>query len=214
MRQPESGTAAGPRILAPFRGGGLAALARRRTAHGLPGLILMTDERRLPDPLAAVARLPRGAGVIFRHYGDPERAILAARLARLCRARGLVLLVAGDAALAARVGAAGLHLAQAQGSRIRHFRRSRPRWLVTVAAHSQAALTRGRQADAVLLSPVFATLSHPGARALGALRFARLAGRSTTPVYALGGIDEQTLRRLQGCRLAGVAAIGGLAGGR
>ena len=66
-------------------------------------LWLFTDMVRLPDPFAAVSRLPRGAGVVLRDDRDADR------LARLCRARGLALVVAGDARLAARLGA-GLHL--------------------------------------------------------------------------------------------------------
>ncbi len=73
-------------------------------------LWLFTDARRLPDPLAAAARLPRGlAGVVLRHDGEPGRAALGRALARLCRRRRLALVVAGDVRLAAALGA-GVHL--------------------------------------------------------------------------------------------------------
>lgn len=196
-----------PTRVPPFRGGTIRSLGKRRTARGLPGLLLMTDARRLPDPLVAVAHLPRGSGVILRHYGDPAREALACKLARLCARRGLVLLVAGDGALAARIGARGLHLPEARAREIRRFRRARPTWLITVAAHSWPALRAAAGADAALLSPVFATRSHPGARPLGVLRFAALARRSPVPAYALGGIGAANLRRLKGSCLAGAAAI-------
>lgn len=191
----------------------LSDLARRRKPPlcRLPRLWLLTDERRLPNPLPAVRALPRGAGVILRHYGDPKRAALAARLARLCRARGLALLIAGDGRLAAAVGADGIHLPEALAGQIAGWRRRRRRWLVTVAVHGGAALSKARLADAALLSPVFATASHPGATPLGPLRFAALACRSRLPVIALGGIAVGNLRRLSGIRLAGIAAIGALA---
>jgi thiamine-phosphate pyrophosphorylase len=63
-------------------------------------------------------------------------------------------------------------------------------------------------ADAALLSPVFATASHPGAPALGPLAFAVLAGKAPLPVYALGGMTSENARRLNGARLAGIAGIG------
>ncbi|MGH7156162.1 MAG: thiamine phosphate synthase, partial [Acetobacteraceae bacterium] len=90
------------------------ACAMKARAHRpstcLPPLWLFTDSRRLADPRGAVRRLPRGlAGVIFRHDGDPERARLGCDLARICRARRLILVVAGDARLAATLHA-GLHL--------------------------------------------------------------------------------------------------------
>jgi len=196
----------------------LAKLARELNlsnpaARRLPPLVLLTDTRRLPDPMAAIRALPRGSAVILRHYDDPGRARLAARLAPLCRRRRLVLLVAGDGRLAARVGAQGVHFPEALAMSARAWRRRRPRWLITVAAHSGPALRRAARAaaDAALLGPVFATPSHPEARPLGALRFAALARRSPLPVYALGGIDAAGARRLKGSGAAGLAAIGALA---
>ena len=74
----------------------------------LPPILLLTDGVRLPDPLPAAATLPRGAGVILRHYDDPDRPALARELASLCRHRGLRLLIAGDGPLAAQAEAAGI----------------------------------------------------------------------------------------------------------
>jgi thiamine-phosphate pyrophosphorylase len=75
-------------------------------------------------------------------------------------------------------------------------------------------LWRARRAgaDAALVGPVFATASHPGARPLGPLLFAALARLSPLPVYALGGIEETTARRLKAAGAQGFAAIGAFAG--
>src|SRR5579871_5622748 len=86
------------------------ALATHHRGTRLPRLWLFTDARRLPDPRAAVARLPRGlAGVVLRHDGEPDRSALGRDLARICRARRLSLVVAGDSRLAATLHA-GVHL--------------------------------------------------------------------------------------------------------
>ncbi len=179
----------------------------------LPPLILMTDSRRLADPAAAIAGLPRGSAVILRHYDDPGREALGRRLLALSRGTGVRLLVAGDARLAARLRADGLHLPEwmARGAAWRRWRR--PGWLVTAAAHSQAALWHAARAgaDAALLAPVFATASHPEAKPLGALRFAAWCRAAPLPVYALGGITAETAGRLAASSAAGIAAIGGLA---
>ena len=76
----------------------------------MPPLILMTDARRLPNPLAAIRRLASGSALILRHYEAPDRQELAKRLARECRRRGIRLLIAADWRLAAAVGADGIHL--------------------------------------------------------------------------------------------------------
>jgi thiamine-phosphate pyrophosphorylase len=175
----------------------------------------MTDSRRLPHPLAALDPLPPGSAVILRHYGDPQRAALARRLATACRRRRLLLLIADDARLAAAVGADGIHLREAVARRgpAAWCRWRRPGWIVTAAAHSPAALFRAARAgaDAALLAPVFATASHPDASTLGILRFAAWSRASPIPVYALGGVSAATARRLTAAGAAGFAGISGLA---
>ena len=188
---------------------------RLNSRHGarLPPLILVVDRARLAAPLAAAARLPAGSAVLLRDYEAADRAVLAAALARLCRRRRLLLLIGGDARLAAAVRVAGLHLPQALAVRAHRRRPGPPKGLTTAAAHDArglAAAARGG-ADACLLSPVFATASHPGARALGPVRFARLVRMARLPVYALGGIDSRTARRLAASGACGIAALGALA---
>jgi len=181
----------------------------------LPGVLLLTDEKRLPDPLPAAAALPPGSAVVLRHYDAPGRAALATMLQRLCAARRLRLLVANDWRLAAAVGAAGVHLAEGLLPRAPVSRLRARGWLVTAAAHGVPALWRAARAgaSAALLSPVFATASHPGARSLGALRFAATVQQAPLPVYALGGIDAGNVRALQESGAVGVAAIAGLTPG-
>jgi thiamine-phosphate pyrophosphorylase len=181
----------------------------------LPRLWLFTDDQRLPDPRASVARLPRGrAGVVLRHDHHPSRVVLGRELARICRARRLVLVVAGDVRLAARLRA-GVHL---RGGRwpgpIRHP------GVVTSSAHSIADLRRARVAGAGLtfLSPAFPTASHPGAPGLGPLRWAAMARAATlrgadAGIAALGGVDGRTVKRLPPRLFRAVGAIGALSSG-
>ncbi len=182
----------------------------------LPRRWLVTDERRLSDPLSAIHRLQPGDGVLFRHYGLPRarRLALARQVAALCRQHGVWFLVGGDIQLARAVGADGLHLPQGLIACAAGARRT-GLTLVTAAAHDAGAVARAARAgvDAVLLSPVFATASHPGAAALGPLRFAALATAARLrgmQVYAMGGIGPATLGRLRSLPLVGFAAIGAL----
>ena len=171
----------------------------------------MTDERRGGDPLALAARLPRGSMLIFRHYEAPDRSVLAIKLAVIARKNHLKLLIAGDLALAmkARVG---VHLpdgmARSASPRLRLW--IRRGGTLTVAAHDRLGLRRAAAlgAAAALLSPVFATLSHPGAKPLGLPAFRRLARGTKRPVIALGGIDRTNVLQLNGAPIAGIAAVG------
>lgn len=193
-------------------------LQPRAPDRRLPRLILVTGGAAPAALAAAVSRLPAGAAVIFRDYDAADRPARARRLARLCRARRLPLLIGGDWRLALAVGADGLHLPEGlarHGRRDWRSVRRRPGFLVTQAAHSAAAVALAVRlgADAAILSPVFATRSHPGAAPLGPLRFARMVRAADLPVYALGGIDAQSARRLAGCGAAGLAALSALTAG-
>ena len=159
----------------------------------------------MADLYAQVAALPPGlCGVVYRHDDTPERAQLGLALARLCRARRISLVVAGDVRLAARLGA-GVHL---RGGRWPGAARPR-RGLCTASAHNQPELARARRMGArvVFISPVFATRSHPGASGLGAYGFRRLARAAPGHMAcALGGVNGGNVRRLgKTCR--GVGAI-------
>jgi len=142
-------------------------------------------------------------------------------LRRIARQRGVLFLVAGDPQLAAAVGADGLHLPEgvarhgvlAPALLWRATGTGNGRWL-SVACHGVRALGRARAlgADAALLSPVFVTASHPGARGLGAVSFARMAQmarRAGLPVVALGGVTTATALRLPPGSAAGLAGISG-----
>ncbi len=170
----------------------------------------MTDETRVPNPVQALQHLPRGTMVIFRHYGVKEREALGRAVVRAAHAHGHKVLVAGDWHLAWALRADGVHLPEHLAGEARALKVRRPDWIVTTAAHSHGAVRKAERAgaDAALLSPIFATQSHVGAKVLGVRQAAQIAQTSVVPLYALGGVNEKTARLLQGTRLYGFAAIG------
>jgi thiamine-phosphate pyrophosphorylase len=187
----------------------LLAWGLRGKRGGLPRLWLFTDQHRLPDPRASVAALPRGrAGVVLRHDRAPGRAALGRDIARICRERRLLLVVAGDPRLAAALRA-GQHL---RGG----FPASpiRSQYVSTSSAHTVPDLIRARRAGAclVFLSPIFPTASHQGAPALGPVRWATMVRRSRTETVAaaLGGVDGGSVTRIPGRFLRAAGAIGAL----
>ena len=185
------------------------AAARLAATAGcaLPALILITDDERLPDPVAAARALPRGAIVIARARDAAKRQRLAQALRSVAREGGLFLLIAGDVALARRLGADGVHLPEMRIGEAASIR-AQSSLIVTASAHSLAALRKASAVDALILSAVFATNSHPGAPSLGCLRGAMMARQFPLPVYALGGITAKNAGRLTG--FCGLAAIGAL----
>ena len=167
-----------------------------------PRAWLMTDERMGEGLWSALERLPRSSGVIFRHYASPNRRQLYDRVRAITRRRRLLLLLGGCPREAAAWRADGAY------GRSPHRFAARP-LIRTAPAHDVRELTAAI-AHAVLLSPVFATRSHVGARTLGPLRFASLARRALLPVVALGGMDARRFRRLAPLGAYGWAGIDSL----
>jgi thiamine-phosphate pyrophosphorylase len=172
----------------------------------------MTDDERLPDPCAAAEGLPQGSLIVLRARKKSRRQELAASLAHIARARRLFLLIADDPEFAR--AADGAHFPEARAREIAYWRARHPGWFMTASAHSLAAVQRAASygADAVFLSPVFATKSHTDRAPLSPIRLRLIARASRVPIYALGGIDAANVLRLAGAKLAGIAAVGALAG--
>jgi len=192
------------------------ALARAAAAvspprRPLPPLLFFIDPTRTPRPWETAARLPAGAGVVFRHFGAADALETGLRLRAATKDAGVRLLVGLDADLAERVGADGVHLPERALSAAYALSGRRPDWLLTGAAHSLEAVKSARDLDAMVLSPVFpAGGASAGKTALGVEGFQALAADAPCPVYALGGISATNARALIGsgaCGIAGVDAV-------
>ncbi len=165
----------------------------------------MTDERQGDGLWLALGALPRGAGIVFRHYRTPplERRLLFDAVRAVARRRGLMLVLADSPSRAIGWRADGRH---GRG-------RSRlPAGMIrTAPAHDQRELLAAARtgADLVFLSPLFPTRSHPDTPPLGMGRFAALARTAPLPVIALGGMNRMRWPAARRAGAAGYAAIDG-----
>ena len=170
----------------------------------LPDIWLISDARNDAALERALARLPRGSGLVFRHYHLPpaERRARFKDLARIARRFGHVIVLSGTPREARRwkaVGAYGASSRLAQG----------PATLRLITVHSLRELAEAHRAraDMVLISPVFATRSHPGGKTLGPTRFRLLAARAQVPAIALGGMTPHRARHLPTRKWAAIQAF-------
>lgn len=188
--------------------GAAARQARRHLPAQLPPVFFLTDPERTPDPVRIARALPRGWGIIYRHFGAADRHETGRALSRVARRRGLTLLVAADPGLAIRIGAAGVHWPFAHKRDARKWRGQFG--LMTVSAHAPEdvrAVSHGLF-DAALVSTVFPSAS-PSARVpMGMQRFRRLSRKARLPIFALGGVTAANAGRIADS--AGLAAIDGI----
>ncbi|WP_353178174.1 Nudix family hydrolase [Salinisphaera sp. T5B8] len=139
---------------------------------------------------------------------DAAYQALAAKVIEAAHAQGVAVLVDRSLSLCRAVGADGLHWPLA-----RLIEAGRPALAsgqrLAVSAHTgkDLAMAVERGADFAVLSPVAATPTHPGAKALGWDGWHAARADYGLPVYALGGLGEADLQNARQHNAQGVAAI-------
>jgi thiamine-phosphate pyrophosphorylase len=188
-----------------------------------PRLIVITDltvapegelERRVERLLCIAC-----AGTVMVQLRDKDlpvrsRLALGERLAAACRAYGHWFVVNDRVDLAVILGADGVHLGAGSVSPDDARRLLQPGAFVSQACHTahEAALT---DADAALLSPIFAPRKGRGSLGVAGIAAAVSVGSGTRPlVYALGGVDASNAAACVAAGAAGVAVVGAALDGR
>jgi thiamine-phosphate pyrophosphorylase len=177
-----------------------------------PPVLLITDRQQAGRRLElVVAGALRGGcrWLSLREKDLPaeEQVALALELGRLAAPLGARVMLHGDPSIARAAGLCAVHLPTRGDVRAARATLGPTAW-VSVSAHGgdelEAAAAAG--ADAVTLSPVFASASKPGyGPALGLEMLAESARRNLVPIIALGGIADAG--RLRSCLEAGAAGV-------
>src|SRR3546814_16594870 len=105
---------------------------------------------------------------------------------RTARARGFVVVLAGMPGTARRWGADGVHLRQRDAHLAARARRLGLLIMMPVHDAREARQARRAKADAVFISPLHPTRSHPGAPALGRAAWLRPARLSRSEARRVG----------------------------
>ena len=170
----------------------------------------MTDDERLTDPSDIIPLLPPRSAIIVRSKSQAARDKRALNIINICQAYDVSLLVSHEIPPSALIGD-GVHIPESAKAKWlqKDLWRLRPR-LVTTSAHNLRAASKASAwgANAILLSPVRQTKSHPESRPLGYWRSAVICQRIEIPTIALGGIDHQNMRRALNLGFSGCAGIG------
>jgi thiamine-phosphate diphosphorylase len=194
-----------------------------------PRIVLVTDPWFADDAIIRCVEqvaeaLPSGALCVQlrdKRRLLPSLRMMAIRLRVATRRAGARLVINGQARLARDVGADGVHLGSGAGT-VAEARAAmgRPTW-ISVAAHTDEDVRRAKDegADAVLVSPIFATRPPTAGglavvkpprlavvkppRGVSAIRSARSIAQGMA-VFALGGV---TLDRVRACAEAGADGI-------
>jgi thiamine-phosphate pyrophosphorylase len=161
------------------------------------GLYAITDSRLTPPAslLEQVDRAIAGGARVIQYRdklaSDSERHALAAELAALCRRRQVPLIINDDAALAAAVGANGVHLGETDGTVAAARARLGNDAMIGVSCYNRMERARevvAQGASYVAFGRFFASCSKPDAVPADTDLLYMARRELAVPVVAIGGI--------------------------
>lgn len=161
------------------------------------GLYVITDGRhQSPAQLVERVGLAIAGGATLVQYRaknitPAQRLAEAAALSELCRAQGIPLIINDDTELAARVGAAGVHLGRDDTPLALARERLGERALIGISCYNRldAAINAQRDgADYVAFGSFFPSSTKPGAVSAPLTLLQQARRRLSIPVVAIGGI--------------------------
>lgn len=185
-----------------------------------PGLYAITDNTLTPaDQLVAAVESAILGGAVLVQYRDKsstatERLRQALDLQDLCRQAGVPLIINDDAELAHRVGAAGVHLGQSDGSLEDARRLLGDEAIIGMTCHSSLALAQEADesgADYLAFGRFFSSATKPGALPANKQVLAQ-ARQFQRPITAIGGITADNGADLICSGADMLAVVGGLFG--
>lgn len=136
---------------------------------------------------------------------------LIIKLLELCKNSHSRLLINGTPEHAIRIGVDGVHLNSTR--LLRCFERPLDKnFLVSASCHNSTQLEHACKIDAdfAVLSPVNRTSSHPSAKPLGWDNFKKSIRLINMPVYALGGMQTEDIKKYRAFDAQGIAMLSGI----
>ncbi|MDO6823990.1 thiamine phosphate synthase [Marinobacter sp. 1_MG-2023] len=185
------------------------------------GLYAITDSQLTSSEtlIASVEAAIRGGTVMVQYREKSasmaERLAQARNLQSVCASAQVPLLINDDAELAKRVGAAGVHLGQSDGSAAEARRLLGDNAIIGITCHADLTLAKKAVeagADYLAFGRFFTSTTKPDAPAAATDTLAK-AKRFNLPVTAIGGITTENGERLIRAGADLLAVVGGLFGG-
>lgn len=184
--------------------------------HRLAGLYAITPDA-VDDRLSALVEAVLSAGVRLLQYrskstAPPKRDAQATALLAMCRRHGAMLIINDDPALAARIGADGVHLGRDDGDCGAARALLGADAIIGASCYGSLATAEAAAAagaDYLAFGSMFASTSKPQAP-LAPLDVLQQAGRFGLPLCAIGGITLERAPALLDAGASMLAVIGDL----
>lgn len=168
--------------------------------HPLRGVYAITDENLLTGPaLFSAVEEALGAGLALLQYRNKSadwqsKCAEAMQLLQLCRHYNTPLLINDDVELCLEVGAAGVHLGQADTKLVEARQRLGEEAIIGITCHSDLSLALRAQAagaDYVAFGRFYPSLTKPNAPPASIQVLQQAKAQLNIPIVAIGGINTE-----------------------
>lgn len=173
----------------------------------LSPLIALSDPVRTPDILAWAETLPNNCAVIYRY--DTFNLDVATQLRDITKRKSQQFLIRSETP--SRLSDGQHFKRHTDPVLISNRRQQEPGALLTFAALKEGQYkTPLPDIDGLLVSSVFPSKSPSAGTPIGVETLKKRTKNWDVPIFALGGINLETVPKLLGTNIAGIAAIGAL----
>lgn len=144
-----------------------------------------------------------------KHASRCEKEDLARELMPLCRAAGVPFVIDDDVEVALAVGADGVHVGQDDAACAEARRMLGPQAIVGVSVQTveQALAAQAEGATYLGVGALFGTSTKPDAQLVSLETLRAICAAVDIPVVAIGGLNESTVKSLEGSGVQGAAVV-------
>ena len=145
-------------------------------------------------------------GIVYRNYNDPKRDKELIKIAKACKKKRYQFYVSNNIKLAFKSKADGIYIPSYNRTK-KFINLEKKNFTILGSAHNQKEIHEkiSQKCKAIFLSPVFYVKKSN--RYLDVNKFNYLSCSRKIHVLALGGINEQNIRKLKLLHIKGFAAI-------
>ena len=198
----------------------ISKISRRHKTHRMAGLYVILDRQFLAgrDELDVAIQIINGGATVIqlrdKQSKRGELLLVAQKVRELCTEAGVLLVINDYLDLALCVDADGLHIGQ-QDLPLAVVRRQLPIDKVvgcSITTVSQARKAQNEGADYIAVGSVFPTLTKKEAIVVGVDTVRELNRIVSTPVVAIGGINENNVEEVVAAGADAVAVVSAVLG--
>ena len=145
-------------------------------------------------------------GIIYRNYNDSKRETELIKIAKACKKNRYQLFVSNDIKLAIKVKSDGIYIPSFNKKK-GFLNLENKNFIILGSAHNQIEIQEkiSQRCSAIFLSPVFSVKKTKNY--LGINKFNLLSYSSKVSVLALGGINQNNMRKLKMLHINGFGGI-------